>query len=134
MSGTPPLDVDLLYRLLRRAPRRGARASRLLRHVPELVDLLCPPLAHPGLSVYDRALQAEKVIREAVEAIGGPAGEALTIVLGLAPGAAGRKLEERRRAAATLLDVQPDTFRRHWHEATLLFDLAVEIYQHRRGA
>lgn len=126
-------DVDGLYKRLRRALRHGVRASRLLRSSPDLVELLAPTDRFPGQGLHDRAIAAEDLIRRAVDQIGGTAGQALEIILGLAAGTVASRLEDRRRQAGVLLDVQPGTFRRDWREAALIHDLAVEIYRLLRG-
>ena len=130
MTGTPRLDIEALHHHLRYALRHGARASRLLRYTPAIIELLCPAADHPDADQYERALRAETDIRRGIDAIGGHAGRAIATVLCLPPGTLGRTLEDRRRIAAGYLDIEADTFRRHPHEKTLLFDLAIEIYRH----
>ena len=130
MTGTPRLDIEDLHHHLRDALRHGARASRLLRYTPAIIELLCPAADHPDLNEYDRAIAAESLIRHAIDAIGGNPGHAIATVLCLPPGTLGRTLEDRRRIAAGYLDIEADTFRRYPHEKTLLFDLAIEIYRH----
>lgn len=127
---SPPrhLDPEVLYRELRRALRHGARAARLVRFTPELVELLFPAALNPGHELVERAVWTERRLREAIEQIGGAQAAALAVVLGLAPGTVGLKLERRRETAGKLLGVLPDTFRRDQHEGLLLWDLAVEIY------
>lgn len=127
MDTTRRLDPEALHRQLRRALRHGARASRLARFTPELVELLFPADDRPDLSIVERALLAERLIRDAVEDLGGDYGRALSIVLALAPGTLGLRLEQRRQMAAELLGVLPDTFRRKRHEGLMVWDLAVEI-------
>lgn len=129
MTGPRCLNIEELYPQLRRALRHGARASRLLRYTPDVIELLYPAAAYPDLNACDRALQVEAVIREAAEAIGGNPGHAIAIVLCLPPGTVGRTLEDRRRVAARHLDLEADTWRRDWHEGALLYDLAIEIYR-----
>jgi hypothetical protein len=70
----------------------------------------------------------EQLIREAIEHIGGPEAEALSILLCLKPGTTGMNLETRRQHAAELLGILPDTLRRERHEGLLLWDVAVEVY------
>jgi len=123
------LNIEALYRQLRRALRYGARASRLLRHTPDVIELLFPAAPHPHLSACDRAIKAETVIRQAADAIGGSPGHAIATVLCLPPGTLGRTLEDRRRIAARHLDLEADTWRRDWHEGALLYDLTIEIYR-----
>jgi hypothetical protein len=131
MAGTQPLDIRQLYRYLRMALRRGgARASRMLRYTPDMIEFLYPAEIDPQLSVHDRAIKVEGLIRDAIHAIGGTSGEALATILCLPPGTLGLTLEHRRRIAAGYLDIEADTFRRDWHEKALLFDLTIEIYRH----
>lgn len=122
------LDPEALYKQLRHALRHGARASRLVRFTPELVELVFPAEQHPELNIYDRALRIEHLVRQAVEEIGGSPGEAMAVVLCLTPGTLGTTLEARRQRAAELLGILPDTFRRERHEGALLWDVVVEVY------
>jgi hypothetical protein len=131
MPRTPTYDVtvETLHRYLRHSVRRGARASRLLQHVPEIVDLLYPPADYPHLSNFERALSVETDIRHVIDHdIGGPHGEAIATVLCLRSGTVGRTLDDRRRIAATFLNIDAQTFRRARHEGALLFDLAFQIH------
>jgi hypothetical protein len=105
------------------------RASRLVRYSPELIELVQPVSEDPGLSVYDRALKTEQVIRQAIDTIGGPEAEALLILFCLKPGTTGMNLETRRQHAAELLGILPGTLRRERHEGRLLWDLAMEVYR-----
>jgi hypothetical protein len=125
---TKRLDPETLYTELRRSLRHGARASRLVRYSTELIELLLPAQAHPELTIYDRAIQVEQVVRQAIEAIGGPEAEALLILFCLKPGTTGMNLETRRQHAAELLGILPDTLRRERHEGRLLWDVAMEVY------
>jgi hypothetical protein len=133
MASTLPLDIEQLYRHLQQALRYGARASRLLRHVPDIIDFLYPAESYPQLSVEDRAIKVEDLIQDATHAIGGDPGEALAAVLCLLPGTLGRTLDHRRRIAADYLNIEADTFRRPWNEKALLFDLTIEIYKQLYG-
>lgn len=132
MTGQPGFDVDALHRGLRRALRQGARASRLVKYVPQVVEMLYPAAAHSDMSLCDRAICAETLIRQAVESIGGNTGQALATVLCLSAGTLGRSLSDRRRVAARMLSMEADTFRREQHEKALLYDVAVEMYRIRR--
>lgn len=128
MTTTRRLDVEVLYSELRRVLKHGARAARLRRHAPKLIDLVLPGDQHPELDVHGRAYEVEQIIRRCAKTIGGEPGEALLILLCLAPGTVGTPLEQRRREAAALFDMLPDTFRRPRHEGALLWDLVMEIY------
>lgn len=122
------LDLEALHRELRRSLRYGLRASRLIRHCPELVELVLPAPDYPELSLAERAIALEQLIREAIDSIGGPEAEALLILFCLKPGTTGMNLETRRQHAAELLGILPDTLRRERHEGRMVWDLAVEIY------
>lgn len=121
-------DPEALCIELKAALRHGARASRLLRYRPELVELLLPAGEHPELSEADRAVKTEQLIRQAIDNIGGSEAEALSILLCLKAGTTGMNLETRRQHAAELLGILPDTLRRERHEGLLLWDVAVEVY------
>jgi len=131
MTGTRRLDIEALNRYLRAALRHGARASRLLRYTPAIIEELYPAADHPDADQHERALRVEADIRRGVDAIGGHAGHAIAVVLCLPVGTVGRTLEDRRRIAADHIGISADTFRRDWHEGVLLFDLTIEIYKHR---
>jgi hypothetical protein len=126
---TRRLDVEALHRELRRTLRHGARASRLVRFTPELVELLLPASEHPDSTIYERAIQVELVIRQALGHIGGPEAEALSILLCLKPGTTGMTLETRRLHAGEVLGIQPGTVRRERHEGLLVWDLVMEVYR-----
>lgn len=122
------LTPEALATQLRRCLRHGARASRLLRFTPELIELIYRSEDYPDVPIYDRAIQVEQLLKQATEAVGGTRGQAAAILLALAPGTLGPNLEERRRRAAALLGILPDTLRRERHEGLLLWDVAVEVY------
>jgi len=122
---------------LKRALRKGARASRLVLYTPDVVDLLVPEdsgrsddesHASQEPSIHRRALIAERIIRAAIERIGGADAEALMILLSLRPGTLGLTLDSRRQAAARLVGVRAETFRRKNHEGLMIWDLAMEIW------
>jgi hypothetical protein len=123
------LDVEALYRLLKRALRKGARASRLVRYCPDLVELLSPEAESPELTIYDRALHAEDIVRAAIQRLGDPEAEALSILYCLKPGTTGMTLESRRQHAAGLLGILPDTLRRDRHEGAMVWDMSLEVYR-----
>lgn len=129
MVNTRRLDVEALYKELRRTLRHGARASRLVRFTPELIELLFPASDQSDSTIYERAIEVESVIRQALDSIGGPEAEALSILLCLKPGTTGMTLETRRLHAGEVLGIQPGTVRRERHEGLLLWDLAMEVYQ-----
>jgi hypothetical protein len=89
---TKRLDPEALTTQLRRALRHGARASRLVRYTPELIQLLSPHSSGTNAPIYDQAIHAETLLRQAIQRIGGDQGDALAILLGLAPGTHGTTL------------------------------------------
>lgn len=121
-------DLEALHRELRRSLRYGLRASRLIRYCPEFVELVLPAQDYHELSLPERAITVEQLIREAIDSIGGPEAEALLILFCLKPGTTGMNLETRRQYAADLLGILPGTLRRERHEGRMLWDLTVEIY------
>lgn len=100
-----------------------------MRFTPQLVDVLLPPETNPDATIYERAIEVEHVIRQALESIGGPEAEALSILLCLKPGTTGMTLETRRMHAGEVLGIQSGTMRRERHEGLLLWDLAMEVYR-----
>lgn len=129
MTNVPPFNVDALFAGFCRALFYGARASQLLRYTPDIIDLLYPKEAYPGMNDHDRALNTERLIRRAVAFIGGLSGDALATLLCLSSGLVGRPLADRRRIAADLFHRAPRTFCRGRYEKDLLYDLAVVIYR-----
>lgn len=125
----PSFNVDALFAGLGRALFYGARASQLLQYTSEIVDLLYPREAYPWMNDHDRALSAERLIRQAIAVIGGLSGDALAAMLCLSPGLVGRPLADRRRIAASLFHRQPRTFCRGRYQKDLFYDLAVVIYR-----
>jgi len=99
-----------------------------LRFTPDLAELIFPAELNSDLTIHDRAIQAELLLRRALEAIGGKRGDAASILLCLTPGTLGTTLEARRQSAAGLLGILPDTLRRERHEGLLLWDVAMEVY------
>jgi len=126
---TTRLTPEAVQKELKRALRKGAQASRLVRFSQSLVDLLVPAhLGGPEIAIHDRAIAAEQLIREGISAIGGASGEALTNILCLKPGTLDLTLEQRRQAAGALLGMEGETFRRDRHEGLLIWDLAMSVY------
>jgi hypothetical protein len=123
------LDVTGLHTALTAALRHGARTARIAHYTPQLVEIL-----YPGGEINARYLAAvEDAIRAAVDSIGGAEADALSTLLGLAPGTLGMPLCDRRAVAARTLGIEPDTMRRT-HQRSLLWDLAMEIYRARPPA
>ncbi len=143
--GAVPLQPHELQRLLRRQLRRGLRASRLL-DCSELISFLCADkqkrptavlheLVPADLSpdVFDRAMEAERQIAEAVARIGGKPAQALTILCGLDDGTVGLSFQQRRKLAGQVLGttnrpVSAATFVKNY-EPGLVRDLAVEVWR-----
>ena len=128
MSQQRRLDVEALHRGLKASLKHGARAARLIRYCPELIETLLPAADHPELTVYDRAVKAEDLLRQTTANLGGRWGEAAEILLALKAGTVGLKLEERRRMAGALFEVDANTFRRERWEGQLLWDIALGAY------
>ena len=129
MNSQGRLDLEALLTQLKRARLHGARASRLLRYTPALVDLVCPSADDPTLTAADRALKTEQILREAIASLGEPLSDAVEVLLALAPGTLGLKLGQRQERAAELLDLKARAFRLETHEGQLLWDVAVEAYR-----
>lgn len=128
-----PPDPAELHDALKHALRQGAHAARLAVHAPGLVDQLAPPNStadsHEQTSaLYRRAYRAEQIIRAAIDEVGGESAAALSIMFELTRRTGHRPVEERRKAAARRLGIQPDTFRRNNHEGILILELAMQIY------
>lgn len=124
-----PLDMDELHQALKRARRRGARASRLVRHAPHIIDLLYPAARYPALSVHDRATATENLIQAAVNCLGEEVRHMLSILLCLTPDTLYVNLQQRREMVADHVGVLPGTWERGWREPQLFDDLAAEIYR-----
>jgi hypothetical protein len=124
-----PLDMDELHQALKRARRRGVRASRLVRHAPHIIDLLYPAARYPALSVHDRATATENLITAAVDCLGDEVRHMLSILLCLTPDTLYVNLQRRREMVAEHVGVLPGTWERGWREPQLFDDLAAEIYR-----
>lgn len=78
------IDVKQLHHYLKTAIRHGARAARLVEHVPGIIELLYPAAAYPHLSQHERALRVEADIRRTIaDRIGGPPGDAVATVVSI---------------------------------------------------
>lgn len=129
MSRPHPLDMDELHQALKRARRRGVRASRLVRHAPHIIDLLYPAAHYPALSKHDRAAATENLIAAAVDSLGDEVRHVLSILLCLTPDTLYSTLQQRREIVAQHVGVLPGTWERGWREPQLFDDLAAEIYR-----
>lgn len=127
---TTPGDAHALaiYTELRRALHHGARTAHLLRHAPDLIDLITPPRDHPLVATIDRAKRTEHLIRRAIHDLGAPLDHVAEILFTLAAGM-DIPLEHRRAHAAAYLGIQPDTLRKEWQDH-ILWDITIEIYNH----
>jgi hypothetical protein len=93
-NGEPPIpSPDVLLTLLLLALKRGAQASNLLRHVPDLVDALCPERRFPVLDLSARAFEAEREIRAAIQTFDDCMAGFYTVAFGL---------DTTRRVSATM--------------------------------
>lgn len=124
-----PLDIDELHQALKRARRRGVRASRLARHAPHIIELLYPASRYPARSVHDRAQATENLIAAAVDCFGDDVRHLLSILLCLTPDTLYVNLQQRREKVAEHVGVLPGTWERGWREPQLFDDLAAEIYR-----
>jgi hypothetical protein len=122
--------LETVHVQLRAALRHGARAAHLVAYAPEVITTLIRPSADAtGTPIYDRALEAESIIRRGIQELGGDAAEALSIIYALKPGTLGRRLRQRREWAARILEMTGGNFRRDRNEGLLIWDLAVEVYR-----
>jgi hypothetical protein len=120
--------VEELHDRLRGALLHGARAGHLATHSTALVDLLYP--VGPGVATpYQRAIQAEQLIKRGIATIGGNAADALSIIYQLTPGTDGTSMDTRRAQAGRIYGITAGAFRRPNREPELVLDLACEIYQ-----
>ena len=124
-----PMDMDELHQALKRARRRGVRASRLVRHAPRIIDLLYPADRYPALSVHDRATATENLIAAAMDSLGDEVRYVLSILLCITPDTLYSTLQQRREIVAQHVGVLPGTWERGWREPQLFDDLAAEIYR-----
>ena len=107
--------------------RGGIRPAWLVA-CPEMLKLVAKA-GIPSDDPYEQALQLEELVRGALRNLGeGPYGRAAAILFGMNQMTRGLLLKDRRRLAASELDVLPSTFRRNY-ERRLLNDLAVEIWR-----
>jgi hypothetical protein len=123
------LDVDHLHQALKAVRRRGARAARLVKHAPSVIELLYPAARYPGLTIHDRAAASENLIDAAVDSLREDGGHPLSILLCLAPGTLHLNLRRRREMVAKQEGVLPGTWERGWREPQLFDDLAAVIYR-----
>lgn len=129
-AGSNAVTPEGLIKLLTKTLKHGARAVELHLHVPELVDILCPPDTNALLSPIERAIEAEKSIRKALDGLGESFGEALLRLLALAPGYADRSLYDRQNSAGNVLGgLDAGTVRRPYWRRRLFGNLAVELYK-----
>lgn len=118
---------------LRQVVKHGANATKLAGDAAELSTLLgldCLGISQP--MVYDRAQALVRVLGAAVKRQGTPTGQALALLLGLAPGTSGLPASRRRGAAADELfgagAMTAATFQRR-HQDELLNIAADELYR-----
>ncbi len=129
---TQAVDFDTLRTELQRALRHGTRAASLVAHTG-LVDLLYP--AGPdGLHIVDRAIRTAAFIAETITSLDAPSNTIMAIMLCLKPGTSRMTLAIRREHAASMLSIQPGTFRcEKQHEQAFVTELALALYQRATG-
>ena len=125
---TPRFDVAHIREHLKHALKHGARAEHLVEHAPDFIDYLCPATSYPGWSCDDRAFHLQRMIAQAADDIGGQLGHAAHILYGLRPGT-DVPVEQRRQHAAALVEVEPETFRKHYQQH-VINDLSYRLYEH----
>src|SRR5262245_61023855 len=121
-SRSQPLDMEQLRQALTAARRRGARAARLVKHAPSVIELLYPAARYPGLTVHDRAAASENLIQAAVDSLGKDGAQPLSILLCFAPGTLHLNLKRRREMVAHQAGVLPATWQRSGRREPQLFD------------
>ena len=124
-----PVDaIDVIASELRNATFYGANAHDLFKHMPALVDILCP--SGGGVSsAPERAVAAEGIISSAISAVAlkdSREAEALLILLRLRNDSAIPR-GKRREEAARLLKISAQTLRKKT-ERELFSKLAFEIW------
>jgi hypothetical protein len=106
---------------------RGGVTTEGLRGCKALLGLALTRAKSASDSVLDRAVAADTLIKEASQRVdAGVHGPAATL-LGVAPGTRGTLLKDRRRNAADLLFVSPETLRKE-REEPLIEAVADELY------
>lgn len=121
------LTVEAIRQGLEQVLRGGLRPAWLV-HCPEMLKLVAEA---SGLDedVYGQAILLEDALRTAIHRLGnGAYGRAAAVLLGADPLTRGLLLKDRRRLAASELDVLPSTFRKSYEES-ILDDVAVEIWR-----
>ncbi|MCP2341622.1 hypothetical protein [Actinomadura rupiterrae] len=121
------IDANQIYERLHCVVRYGVRANRLFEHGRPLIDLLIPSDDTSDECYSHRAILAEEVIRRGIERENRTDAAALRITLSVdGDSSVLKKLETRRREAARIYGVTPNTYRMN-HERALLHDLAFQI-------
>ncbi|MGH3875379.1 MAG: hypothetical protein ACRDSR_28445 [Pseudonocardiaceae bacterium] len=129
MLRSQSLDIDQLREALKAARRRGVQDSRLESHAPGLIELLYPARSYPGLTIHQRAMATENLIRAAIDVLGNEARHLLSVLLCVDPATSHLLLQRRREIAAQRVGVLPATWQRGRWERQLLTDLAAKIYR-----
>ena len=121
----PPSPEDLAAELA--TTLRGGITTQALRDCPRILGLAVLAAKAASTDTDDLTVAAEGAIREAaIRADGYTDGPASTL-LALAQGTRGSLLKSRRQAAAKLLHVNTDHFRKH-REEPLIEAIAGELY------
>ena len=92
-DASSPRPVPAPPGALRHALRHGAHAARLALYEPALVDLLVPGTD----DLFQRAYQAEKIIRAGINGLDPESAAVLLIIYELTPRAGHKSVEERRK-------------------------------------
>jgi hypothetical protein len=122
-------DFEGLEAHLGRLLRRAGGPAGLVTDCPGLVDMLCPALPARESTLHERAITTYRILQDGAAALDPPFGEAARIMLGLCPDAQGQPLGQRRRRAAALYGLKPDTFRRRNHQRRLLLEVTFGVYR-----
>ena len=130
ISTTP----EELCSLLVEAVRYGARAPELEKHVPDLVEKLCPHTRSAGRTVGERAIDAENQIKQAAGDLDDEnlAGCVLAL-LALVPGTYRKGIGERCEIAGRFLGVGPSTTTPKEFRRQVLKHLAAALYRRLQG-
>lgn len=128
-DGNSAFDFEGVEAHLGRLLRRAGGPAGLVTDCPGLVDMLCPALPAIETTLHERAITTYRILQDGAAALDPPFGEAARIMLGLCPDAQGQPLGHRRRRAAALYGLKPDTFRRRNHQRRLLLEVTFGVYR-----
>ncbi|ROO88742.1 hypothetical protein EDD29_6421 [Actinocorallia herbida] len=126
------LDTTTLQEGLAQLLYSGARMGHLLTPagVHPWVDLIAPRAAGDTPYGGSRAIAAEEIVTTAIAAVGGTHGQAMEILLQIAPGTSGLSLSERREMCADIFGISVETFvKTDKYEKGIMRILLMEIYR-----